>query len=803
MEGVGAEGAGGCGAFLLEDLVRWREALARSIARNNLELKSEQIASAVNCIIFPLLLLRIAEDRHLLSESILDDLRNFPSCRACLDVLFAYAGALYARDPASENSLPDPGTSIVLDETILRNMLDVLVAPVRRYDCGQMSTNTVAGVLLPYLSRTIRRSAAHQAVVVDTHDTVLSGSVAIPPLSLIGYLTDGALRSARENRSLSEVLPLRIFDPACGTGAVLLAAYRHLQTSAESSLTFDERREVLRQSIYGLDTNRHAVAAARLLLFLELVREHEPVAAGTFSTLFHEVLGDLRHTILSGNALVGPEIAYEESWMFCPTRERHSQNPFSYPDRFPEIVASGGFDAVVSNPPEGPLEQREWVQQYFQRHYAAYHPRADRSAYFFEKALSLVTPGGTVAMILSSRYLRGSAGAPFREVLKSWQVDEIVDLSTIPAGNPGAGLSLLRARTTRPARPLQAVVADAGFARDPKNFAAARGFPVDQQALDEGGWTLRDTRIAAVLRKVARHGTPLEDVVMAQVHAGIRVAGADPFLVDETRARSWLRKDPRCKPLLRPVIAGDAIARYRAGVSAQYLIMIPAGWTCSHPNARKDPWQWLKRRHPLIARHLQPFRDQSNARAGPETLWYETCCDEFWQGSRRRILFPARFQNLKFQPDAGRGIGDGKTLAFPSTTLSLAGILNSRLMAFVFENTIRKTGADREFFSWDDIARLPVYLPDLDRPDDRERTRRLEILVQRMLDQTRHAASAKDEALAAALKRNVQATDRRIDLLVYELYGLVPEEIAVVDARREDEIVPLAHPPGSEKRPQR
>lgn len=787
MECGGAGDAGGGGAFLLQDLVRWREALARSIARNNLELKSEQIASAVNRIIFPLLLLRFAEDRHLISESILDDLRYFQSCPVCLDVLFAYAGALYARDPATSTYVPDVGTGIAIDENVLKNMLDGLVSSDRRYDCSRMSTSTVADILLQYLSRTIRRSAAHQAVVVDTHDAVLSGSVVIPPHTLVDYTTGGALQSARENRSLREVLPLRIFDPACGTGSVLLAAYRHLQKSAGSSLTLDERREVLRQSIYGLDMNRHAVAAARMLLFLELVSSaNEPVAAGTFSGMFHDVIGDLRHTVLSGNALVGPEVAQEESWMFCPTRERHTLNPFSYPDQFAEIVASGGFDTVVCNPPEGPLEQREWIQRYFQRHYAAYHIRADRSAYFFEKALSLVSPGGTVAMILSSRYLRGSAGAPFREVLKTWQVDEIVDLSTIPAGEPGAGLSLLQVRASRPIRPLRAVVADAGFVSDPLPFAATRGFPVDQQVLDEGGWSLRDTRVEDVLRKVARHGTPLEDVVMAEVHAGIRVAGAVPFLVDETQARAWLRKDPRCKPLLRPVIAGDAIDRYHAGVPAQYLILIPEGWTCSHPDARKNPWQWLKRRHPLIARHLQPLRNKGPARAGPETLWWEMCCDAFWQGSRRRILFPARFPNLRFRPDAGRGIGDENVLAFPSTTLSLAGILNSRLMAFVFAHTVQKSGAGREFFSWDDIARLPVYLPDLDRPDDCERTRQLEILVQRMLDQTRHADSAKDEAEAAALKRKVQVTDRRIDMLVYELYGLEPEEIAVVDAWRDD-----------------
>ena len=148
-----------------------------------------------------------------------------------------------------------------------------------------------------------------------------------------------------------------------------------------------------------------------------------------------------------------PDIAGDESWMFCPARNRHTLNPFPYSERFPEIVAAGGFDLVVCNPPEGPLEQREWIQQYFQRHYAVYHPLVDRSAYFVEKSLSLFAPGGVVAMCMSGRWLHGSAGSPMREALGTRQIEEIVDLSCVPAGNPGAGLCLLRVGASPPARP--------------------------------------------------------------------------------------------------------------------------------------------------------------------------------------------------------------------------------------------------------------------------------------------------------------------------------------------------------------
>src|SRR5512145_1257929 len=81
---------------LLHDLVRWREQLARSIARNNLELSSDQISLAINRILFPLLLLRIAEDRHLLPDGALAGLCDHHTATDLIRDLTVFADALYA-----------------------------------------------------------------------------------------------------------------------------------------------------------------------------------------------------------------------------------------------------------------------------------------------------------------------------------------------------------------------------------------------------------------------------------------------------------------------------------------------------------------------------------------------------------------------------------------------------------------------------------------------------------------------------------------------------------------------------------
>jgi hypothetical protein len=769
---------------LLHDLTRWREALARSIARNNLELRSDQITAAVNRILFPLLFHRIAEDRRLLAAGTLANLRDIPEATQLIRALAPFADTLYADSSEPPPGSLDPGNDLRVEERVICSIFDTLTAPERRYDCAAMRTGALARVLMQYLTRTIRRSATHQATVVDTHDTVISGGMVIPPLPLIDYMVRQALDVARKNRSAREILPLRVFDPACGSGTILLAAYRHmLEMAGGPALTFDERREILFHSVHGLDTSRHAVAVTRMLLVLELCdgMTTDP-AEGDFLTTVLSALRDLCHTTLCGNALVGPEIVHDESWMFCPARDRHKLNLFSYRDRFPEIIAGGGFDVIVCNPPEGMLEQREWIQQYFQRHYCVYHPRIDRSAYFLEKSFSLVIPGGTVSCILSDRWLHGSAGSPLRELLNTRQIGEIVDLPHIPAGKPGAGLCLISVRASPPARTFRAVIAGPEFFENPDVVAARHSFPVNPLGLDEGGWALHDTRAEEILRKVQRHSTPLEEFVMGQVHAGMRVLDDDPHLVDEALAREWFRKDPRCRPLIRRVVAGPSIGRYDAGDGEKFLILIPQGWTLSHPGSGKKPWEWFRHRHPLIARHLQGFMEILKARAGPDGLWWETACDEFWQEPQKKILFPSRFARPVFVFDAGRGIGDAGTMAIPSAGLYLAGVLNSRLLRFVFEQVARQPAPGRKIFSWDNISGLPVYTPDFDRPEDLARHNRIEKLVRRLIDLEKNGRVAPAGPGREALQKKIQVTDRQIDLLVYELYGLTAEEIAVVES---------------------
>ena len=606
-------------------------------------------------------------------------------------------------------------------------------------------------------------------------------------------MVQSTLQTAIANRSRREVLPLRIVDPACGAGQVLLCTFGYLAGGPGGSrYTFEERRQVLAESVHGIDTNPHAVAMTRLLLFFKLCeRENTQNLADDFFRITRDVLQELCSAIRCGNALIGPDIVRDESWAFCPARERHHLNAFAWQDGFPEIFAAGGFDVVIGNPPDGSIDTYEWIQQYFQRHYAVYDLKVDRSAYFIEKGIAHLRPGGTLRYCMGDRWLRGKEGTALRSLLIESQLEEIVDFAVPGEKKACPGLCLLRLTKRLPSRSLMVALANPGWPRGPTGpggsgmlagYIAGRRFPVDPASLDAGGWALRDTRSEAIVAKVQGSGTTLADYVMDQIFPGTAIAADDPLVFDEATKIRLIEEDPRNRSFIRPLVSGDAIGRYSVKPAQRFVIVIPRGWTLSHPAARSSPWRWFKRRHPALARFLKQRTGDDRAKLPgvPEDIWWERADRHGIPTEKQpRIFFPDHFEAPAFAYDERQLVPDETTDVIISSSAYLAGILNSRLIAFVFRY-ILNSGMQR-FYMGEHLMDLPIYTPDFEKKEDLFRHDRIAALVVRMTSLNRELQSAKNGTDRERLTKKIAATDKTIDSLVYELYGMTKEEIAVVE----------------------
>jgi hypothetical protein len=770
--------------ILLSDLTQWREQLARSVARNNYGIRSADIATVVNQIIFRLLFLLVAEERGLIDAGIIKKIHESDDPYTELLKISHNMDDLWI-DPDHDNQHKNVLTkNPVVDNSLMKTILSRLCSAGRPYHFAAIPTEVIAQIFGHYLTRTIRRSATHQAIIVDTRDTLQYSGISDPTPAMIDFMIQSTLDAARATRSHKEILPIRILDPACSSGFILLCAFKHLTDAGDHAFfAFTEKKEILLSSIYGVDLDRHAIAAAKILLVLKLSEgERAESLPGDFFTITGEVFRELRHTLLCGNALIEPEIVNEESWTFCSPRERHALNLFAWRNSFPEIFAAGGFDAVIGTPPDEPLESREWIQHYFQRHYEVYHPMIDRSAYFIEKGLSLLRRNGMLGFIMSERWLRGKAGSSLRSVVKMYQIEELVYNGEHSKSIKNPALCIIRIANCIPSHTFFVTQISPLFKGQLFDYIRSHRYTLDPATLDESSWILRDTRMQDIFCKVQQSGTSLEDYVMGQVIPGIKFRSGEPFVIDESLRKQFIKDDPGCKSLIRPFVAGTGINRYQTSKNPKFLIFIPQGWTNDHLSSNFHQWRWFTQLHPSIARHMKLSFEKGQGPIEPGEHWWETLCDEqLWCGKHPKIFFPNRFKLPAFMFDEGWAIADHTVSVIPSSNLYLLGLLNSRLILLAFNNFIHTFRTEQKMHTWDDLKNLPIYTPDFDNPDDKARHDRMVALVTEMLELHKHLSDAKTEYEKRIVIKEIDSIDRQIDSLVYGLYGLTADEIKIIE----------------------
>jgi hypothetical protein len=107
--------------------------------------------------------------------------------------------------------------------------------------------------------------------------------------------------------------------------------------------------------------------------------------------------------------------------------------------------------------------------------------------------------------------------------------------------------------------------------------------------------------------------------------------------------------------------------------------------------------------------------------------------------------------------------------------------LNSRLLEWFIRQTATRMQGGYYSFESRFIRHLPIPVIDLSDPSNKSLHDQIVMLVESMLSLNKQLAAANTDHEKTALQRQIDATDRQIDQLVYELYNLSEEEIRIVE----------------------
>ena len=445
------------------------------------------------------------------------------------------------------------------------------------------------------------------------------------------------------------------------------------------------------------------------------------------------------------------------------------------------------------------------------------------------KGLRLLKEGGRLGYISSNTFFKTGSGKPLRQYLgREATLESVVDfgdLQVFEGVTTYPAILTMRRGTAPKGHEMQFWKVDALTG---ENFLArwenAQG-PYPQQALGAGSWELENPALRALRDKIRKGRKTLKEVYgspMRGVGTGLNAA----FTIDSETKEKICAADPKSIELLRPFLEGKDLKRWRAEPRGLWIIYIP-----KNKIDIKD--------YPAIEGHLLPFKERLEKRATKQE-WFEL--QQPQEAYVPKFLSPKviynRFTdkpNFAFVEEA---IFTNDAPYFVSTKdASLAALLNSKvywlllvtgatalrggfvqlLGRYIEPMPIPKITNPQKSALVAKVSKIQMFaqntlklqtaltrrIPDLCPPDrDPKLTNKLkewwtlpdfaafraEIKKTYKTDIPLSERSdwedwiSRDRAEIARLTAEITQTEAQIDSIVYDLFDLTPDEIALLEA---------------------
>jgi predicted type IV restriction endonuclease len=817
----------------LKEIEGWRDALARDIALRNKDLSSDDLNAAVQLTIDRVVFLRMAEDRGLEPYEGLLKLCERPGiyprfmAELCHRADQKYnSGLFHFQRESGVSEDPDRITpKLTVDDKVFKPILESLYfAHGSPYHFGVVPVEILGTVYERFLGKVIRLTAGHQAKVEEKPEVRKAGGVYYTPAYIVEYIVKHTVGRQIEGRSPAQLAgsagvpagssgrrdggaTFRVLDMACGSGSFLLGAYQCLldhclkwyiehkpetfkkavykdPRNGEWRLTIEEKKRILTTHIFGVDIDPQAVEVSKLSLLLKVL-EGETDQSFSLSLLpfGDRALPNLADNIKCGNSLVGPD--YFTGKLIADPEEMKRVNPFDWSQGFPDAIKAGGFDCVIGNPPYVRQESLSNIKEYLKQNYEAFDGVADLYAYFMEQGVKLLRDGGLFSIIVSSSFLRATYGEPLRRTLKRHgAVLRIVDFGGLAvfanAKDTYVCIPLLQ-KGAKQDRVEVAKVESLDFT-NLTDHVSPRRFTIPSEQLSAEAWALKTDEEVAVFAKITKAGKPLGDYLGGRVFYGIKTGLNDAFIIDGATRNQLIEQDKKSAELIKPLLGGEDIRRYIFHETGLWLIFTRRGVDIDRYPAIRDHLERWKE-------DLTPKRNKSakKGRKPGRYAWHEIQDDvayyEVFDGPK--LIYPDIAKGPRFCLDVGGHYLANTAYCLGTEDRYLLGVLNSRLFWFAIGNISIpfgvRAGQYRYRLIYQYMEKVPIRVIDFSNSADKSRHDRIVILVDSMLGLHERLAAAKSAAQKAIIQRQIEATDAELDRLVYDLYGLTAEEIAVVE----------------------
>lgn len=570
----------------------------------------------------------------------------------------------------------------------------------------------------------------------------------------------------REYRS--KVLSIKVIDPACGSGAFLIAAYDYLKKELDeindriadlkgrTQELFDGdemydaslENEYLIKCLYGVDLNPESVEISKLSLWLRTLTKDKP-------------LTNLDNNIKSGNSIT----------------------EFDFNEEFSEVFAKGGFDVVIGNPPYVKQERLKDVKHVLEEKYLTFMGTADLYCYFYELGINILRSGGILGYITSNKWLRAKYGTNVRQLLNKYFIIEIEDHGSMKQFSDAEVNTniIITKKVNRQNTQVKIVLTE----EDNKTFETS------QSNFSEDGYLFLDNRLLKVKEKIDTIGKPLGDWNI-EINYGIKTGLNDAFIIDKEKYDELVKKDRKNKELLVPLLRGRDINRYSKNYTDLYLINVHNGYKIGMEKISEiniDDYIFVKE-------HLNSFEPKLSKRSDKgKTPYNLRNCAYLNDFKNQKIIYGETVTGASFFLDNDGFIIDKTAFMLLGESIKyILALLNSRFIEFAYKTFYAGIILSSSGFQYNKeyLKKLPIIVPTQEQEEyltnladkmleSKEKLSKLNKLLELAINDKNYEIQLELKEKIENLNEEILDTDYAIDSYVYDMYGITAEERALIE----------------------
>lgn len=707
-----------------ENLSTWRKELAKSILRYGKIRDVDVISASAQRILDRIIFLRFCEEFGFEELGTLLEMGQhedgfWPLFMEEHDKRYCkvYDGILF---PASGEDDPTGVDTHLrswwLKGRIFRDIAQALYFP-NPYRFDVVPIELLGGVYERYLGKRLRVIGNDVEDEYKLEYQRTKGAVYTPPW-IVKRIVEKTLSPLVAKKDPEELLGLRIVDPSCGSASFLLGVYNYLEgqilawfidkpsdrrRSAFIVETDDGLRiapqiahEIINQCIYGVDIDPEAVEVARMSLALRFLEQ-----TSLHSDEPHLLLKGIGLNIRQGNSLVGPDIIGNGIDAEKVIKETMPFDWYSKTTGFGQVLETGGFDAVVGNPPYIEVKRyKEWMPsqyRYFKESgvfETTAEGKTDIAMPFMEQGLKLLNKNGRLGYIIQNRFFKTDYG----EIVRAWlkrnkAISEIEDFRD---------LQIFQDRTTYTAILILQKNSPSIHYRTYATYTEAESGNPNAQCklkwdlIDKNVWSFDQPDLLEVHQELKNlHGT-IGDHSELQISVGLQTLYGKLYQFDpvEVKPRTILGKNGEGeiltleKAALRPLCRNRGFFPFRKD-NADAWVIFP--YDIIEGIAKEIVWKDFKERFPKVGAYLEERKRKLlkivETEDGANRWHLYTRPQNLVVQARSKVLFPMTIEDtmasVDFNGDVYQDNVNVNSLSFSGSTSdqlsSISAVFNSTL----------------------------------------------------------------------------------------------------------------------------